>query len=468
MRWNYKNKCSKIIILTILVMILDNSVVYAKEKWPSGPEISTLSAIVMEVNTGTILYEKNIHEKHYPASITKILTTLLAIENCDLDEIVTFSKDAVYKNEGDTSHISRDVGEKMTMEDCLYGVMLASANECAYAVAEHVAEKQGGTYSDFINLMNERAQKLGCTDSNFHNCNGLPDDEHLTTVYDMALISREAYHNSIFRTITGTGKYTINPTNKHSDPTYLLNHHGMLYPYRSRQYLYEYCTGGKTGYTTVAGNTLVTFAEKNGITLVCVVMRTDSVNQYVDTKSLLDFCFNEFEVCDIQKMGNTIDISDDVYGILNTNDSFVTFDDSAYIILPKGTEFEKVNSKIEDNYDGQDIIAGVTYTYLDRVVGTIGIVPSKVEIKSNIFDSIDNEPQISEKESNKKIIIYPAYILIAASTLILVIFVIILLYRISDNYYFRRHSRELRRLDRERFREIKHKHRRNKRDSIFR
>ena len=150
----------------------------AEEYWPEGPAIASPSAIVMEVNTGTILYEKNSHEQHYPASITKILTTYLTLENCDLNEKVVFSEDAVYKNEGDTSHIWRDIGEEMTIEQCLYGVMLASANECAYEVAQYVGTKKGGDYSTFIDMMNEEAKSLGCTDTHFNNANGLPDEEH--------------------------------------------------------------------------------------------------------------------------------------------------------------------------------------------------------------------------------------------------------------------------------------------------
>jgi D-alanyl-D-alanine carboxypeptidase len=124
--------------------------VRADEYWPDGVKTQSKSAIVMEVNTGTVLYEKKSHEKHYPASITKIMTVLLAIENCDMDEVVTFSADAVFKNEGDTSHIARNLGEKLTMEQCLYAVMLESANECAYAVAEHVGQKLGGDYQTYI------------------------------------------------------------------------------------------------------------------------------------------------------------------------------------------------------------------------------------------------------------------------------------------------------------------------------
>ena len=149
----------------------------------------------MEEETGAILYEKNVDTSYYPASITKILTALLALENSDLDEVVTFSSDAVFGTELGSSSISRDLDEQMTMEQCLYGMMLESANECAYAIAEHVG---GGDVNVFIDMMNEKAQELGCKNTHFSNPNGLPDENHYTSAYDMALIARAAYANSKF------------------------------------------------------------------------------------------------------------------------------------------------------------------------------------------------------------------------------------------------------------------------------
>lgn len=157
-----------------------------------------------------------------------------------------FSADAVFKNEGDTSHIARNLGEKLTMEQCLYAVMLESANECAYAVAEHVGQKLGGDYRTFIDLMNKRAKELGCTDTHFNNCNGLPDEDHWVSAYDMALISAEAYKNETFRMIAGSPSYTLPKTNKCKAEYPCHNHHKMIYPFRGdSSHLYKYCTGGK-------------------------------------------------------------------------------------------------------------------------------------------------------------------------------------------------------------------------------
>ena len=183
-----KNRWKKGIALFLSIMaIFTGSMipVQASEYWPQAPETASPCVMVMEMNTGAVLYEKNADEVHYPASITKIMTTLIAIEKGKMDDVVTFSADAVYKNEGDTSHISRDLEEQMTLEQCLYGVMLESANECAYAVAEHIG---GGDVSKFVDMMNEKAKELGCTNTHFNNTNGLPDEQHYTSTRDMLLL----------------------------------------------------------------------------------------------------------------------------------------------------------------------------------------------------------------------------------------------------------------------------------------
>ena len=155
------------------------------ENWPAGPQVYAESAIVMEASTGTILYAKGIDEQHYPASITKIMTVLLALENCQMDEEVTFSHNAVYSIDYGSSSIARDEGEVLTVEECLYAIMLESANECANAIAEHIS----GSTEEFANLMNQRAAELGCTNTHFANPSGLPNEEHYTSAHDMAQVT---------------------------------------------------------------------------------------------------------------------------------------------------------------------------------------------------------------------------------------------------------------------------------------
>jgi len=438
--------------------------VNAEIYWPEGPSITTPSAIVMEVNSGAVLYEKNSNDINYPASITKIMTTMLALEYCELDEVVTFSADAVYKNEGNTSHIARDLDEEMTLEQCLYGVMLESANECAYAVAEHVGQKLGGDYQTFIDLMNTRAKELGCTNTQFTNSNGLPDEEHWTSARDMALISAEAYQNETFQIITGTKKYQIPPTNKHSDITYLRNHHKMLHGYNTSKYVYEYCTGGKTGYTDAAGATLVTYAEKDGLTLVCVVMKTDSTAEWVDSTTLLEYCFQHFQVVPLAD-NETSTIGDKNLGIMNNNKSFVEMNDSAYVVLPITASFSDLQRSLVRKGLPEGVIAQLQYTYGDRIVGCVDIVPSGAEVDGSFFDYAKDK---SENNKINTIKIKPLSILLVIVLIASIVGVVLAIKYLYDNYYLLLHNIKSRNARQRRFRPISKKKRRwKKKDRMF-
>lgn len=256
--------------------------------WPQGPKVYAKSAIVMDMDSGAILYAKNIDDALYPASITKIMTTMLAIENCSLDERVTFSDNAVNSLPWDCSRIGARVGEVFSMEDCLYAMMLSSANEVCIAVAEHIA----GSEEAFCDMMNEKAKELGCTNTHFVNCNGMPDEEHKTSAHDMALIATAAFKNPTFQKVTGSVRYVIPTTNKAGEQRYCSQHHKMLK--ESESYYYPYAVGGKTGFTKAALNTLVTYATKDDRHLVCVSMRTNGSQYYIDTASMLDYGFNNF------------------------------------------------------------------------------------------------------------------------------------------------------------------------------
>lgn len=181
----------------------------ALEGWPQGPSVFADSAIVMDINSGAILYGKRINERHYPASITKILTVLVALENGALTDPVTFSQDSVAFLENGDAHIGMRPGETITLDDALYAVLLASANEVSYAVAENLGNKIGGGYDAFIQEMNDRSAELGCTGSHWMNANGLHNDEHYTTAHDMALIGAEVFGWQEFRTVTSTLQHVI-------------------------------------------------------------------------------------------------------------------------------------------------------------------------------------------------------------------------------------------------------------------
>lgn len=368
-----------------------------KNYWPKlSDEIMAGAAILMDVDTGTILYKKNINEAFYPASITKILTTLVAIENSSMDEIVTFSEDAVYKTEG--SGISRDVGEKMTMEQCLYAVMLESANECAYAVAEHI----GGTMEKFVKMMNEKAKSLGCKNSHFNNPHGLTDENHYVTAKDMAIIAREAYANETFRLLCGTKKYTIPKTNKHDEETPMVNHHKMLYPKDTDAYLYDYCTGGKTGYTVAAGNTLVTYAQKDGMTLLTVLLNASSPIYWTETRILMDFGFENFNVCNVAEFDeSTESYLDDRYDKLNTNEPYAQIDPQSKIILPKTVNFNKASMEISYENLPENVLAQLNYTYGKRKIGTANVIKTNTVIDESGIVT-DNTDTVSDVDDGTK------------------------------------------------------------------
>ncbi|WP_444492153.1 D-alanyl-D-alanine carboxypeptidase family protein [[Ruminococcus] torques] len=217
------------------------------ENWPQGPHVYANSAIVMEMNSGAILYGKKINDKHYPASITKLLTALVALENADPDDEVYFSEDSVSFLEYGDASIGMRPGEILSMNDALYGMLLASANEVSYAIAESVGKKMGGGFETFIQKMNERCEELGCTGSHWTNANGLHDENHYTTAHDMALIGSAVYQFDKFREVTQTLNYTIPPTNLVNESRTFQQNHKMLWV--GAHYSYDYCTGGKTGYT---------------------------------------------------------------------------------------------------------------------------------------------------------------------------------------------------------------------------
>lgn len=257
--------------------------------WPAGPEITSETGVLLDADTGTVLYSKGGDEIRYPASITKIMTLLLAVENCPLREDVVFTETGTRDISWDSGNIGMQVGEVMSMKSCLYALVIRSANEVAAQIAEHV----GGTEQNFIDMMNQRAAEIGCTNTHFANASGLPDPNHYSTAHDMALIMREGLKNKKFRKIIGATDYTIKPTNMNSESRVLHTHHPMLAP--ESGYYYEGCIGGKTGYTSEAGNTLVTAAERNGTTYIAVTMKAgDLAIASTDSTALLNYGYQNF------------------------------------------------------------------------------------------------------------------------------------------------------------------------------
>ncbi len=257
-----------------------------KEGWPAPPEIASETGVVMDLSNGEILYNKDMDKQMYPASTTKIMTALLALENAPLDAQVTFTELGVRDVYAGSSNAGMQVGETITMEQCLYLLMLKSANEVATQIGEYV----GGSESGFADLMNQKAAQLGCTSTHFSNASGLHADDHYSSAHDLARISQAAFQYDEFRKIIATRNYELPATNMNPNVRPYQNHHVMIL--EGDPYYYPYCLGGKTGNTDEAKNTLVTFAEKDGLQLVAVVMKSDGLAEWTDTRALFDYVYS--------------------------------------------------------------------------------------------------------------------------------------------------------------------------------
>lgn len=267
----------------IVLICVCLSLVLAPLKVDAKPSVSARNAVLMEQETGRVLYEKQAHEKRNIASITKIMTAIIAIESGMMDETVETSKRAVY-TEG--SSIYLEEGEEMKLEDLVYGLMLRSGNDAAMAIAEHV----GGSMEGFVHLMNQKAEWIGMNQSHFENPHGLDADGHYSTAYDMALLTKYAMENDVYKKIAGTTTY------KSETRTYAWGNKNKLLTR-----LYDYSTGGKTGYTKTAGRTLVSTAEKDGMNLIMVTLNgPDDWNDHIHA---FNWGFKSFKMRDLRENG---------------------------------------------------------------------------------------------------------------------------------------------------------------------
>ncbi|MCD8249475.1 MAG: D-alanyl-D-alanine carboxypeptidase [Lachnospiraceae bacterium] len=411
------------------------------ENWPAGPQIYAESAIVMEASTGVILYAKSIDEQHYPASITKIMTVLLALENLELDEEVTFSHTAVYTVEAGSSSIARDEGEILTVEECLYAIMLESANECANAIAEQVS----GSIEAFTELMNERAAELGCTGTHFTNANGLPDEDHYTTAHDMALITQEAIKHEEFRKISGTARYTLRATNKKDEELIMSNHHYMISGNTSTKYLDDTVFAGKTGYTSTALNTLVTCATRNGMDLIVVTMKTlgtgeTGVPVYTDTANLLDYATENFQKVNISENETNFtigqsDLFDTGASIFGSASPIIEMDSEGYVVLPVTASLSDAEATLTFlESQEEDVIATLDYTYAGQAVGSTELYLTENTLQEFHFGSLDADSTEDEETTRRLIRIDLRLIGLIAAILLFLLVLALLIREIKKEY----------------------------------
>lgn len=342
----------KKIYLIIISLIIFQSIFttcYSQEL-PSGPEVTSQGCLLMDLDSGQVLFSKNIHERFYPASTTKILTALIVLEKCSLSETVTVGDDPPYID-GTKIYLYED--EQLTVEQLLYAMMLESANDCAEALAEHIS----GSVEAFAELMNQRARELGCTDSNFVNPHGLHDDNHYTSVWDLALIAKEAMKNPEFRKIVSTRSSQIPPTNRQPQLRYMNNLNKLLF---YGEHYYKGVDGIKTGYTSQAKNTLVASCMRDDLHLMGVFLNCSS-GVYTDAKNLFDYGFSNYsskKLLDLEQSVSTVFLkgsseSVDLYPAENLS-----------VAVPKGTE-PKISEKVTLTSDFSQLSAGDEVGYIE-------------------------------------------------------------------------------------------------------
>jgi D-alanyl-D-alanine carboxypeptidase (penicillin-binding protein 5/6) len=288
----------KLKIIFFIFIFLMQFIIFISPSYADSDNLKTYcpSCILIEANTGKILYEKNSNDVRFPASTTKIMTAILTVENCNLDDVATVSHNAVYSIPYDYTHASLKEGEELTIEQLLYALMIPSANDAAIVLAEHIS----GSVEEFAKLMNKRAEELGCKNTHFVNPNGIHSKDHTSTSYDLALMGKFAMQNSIIRKIVSTTQFTLPATNKYSKTDRIFNNSNDLLSTYSRYY-YEGTTGVKTGYTGEAGNCIIASAKKNDFEVILVVLGGESTNtglsqRYLDCKTLFDYAFNNYSL----------------------------------------------------------------------------------------------------------------------------------------------------------------------------
>ena len=392
-------------ICLALIVGLCPGTAYAAPEWPNNAAISAEGGILIDAATGVILYGKNQDTIFFPASITKILTALIVIENCDLDDVITFSHNAVYNVESGSTSAGLDVGDQLTVREALYIMVLKSANEVANALAEHTA----GSMEDFAEMMNNKAAELGCRNSHFVNPSGLNDPNHYTTAYDMALISQAAYENETFVVINSTLLYSAPITKRNPEGFTVSPGHRMMK--KNNALYYPGIIGGKTGYTMLAGNTLVTCAEREGLKLITVVLNGYKTH-YEDTKTMLDFGFNNFKSVNIAESDtryNTVTNDLTIAGLPAADLSIISMQKDKTITLPYNADFADASSSITYDLPADaptGAVARISYQYGDHEIGfsylmlnSSGAAETKPVIDVTTEAAADQSIQAAQEES---------------------------------------------------------------------
>lgn len=351
------------------------------------PEVVSESYVVMDAATGQVLIEKNMNRREYPASITKVLTVALALQNSALKEKVTVSQNAAWGIEPNSSNIALQPGEVLTVEDLAYATMLPSANDAANALAEHVS----GSTEAFAAMMNKKAAELGCTGTNFVNASGLPEDNHYTTAYDMALITKYAMTVPNYMSIFGMKDiYVIPPNAMQKNERRFGTEHMMLV---ESKYYYEGTLGGKLGWTEEAKHTMVTVVQRGAVKLICVTMKSpQKYDKFKDATMLFDYCFDSFVPISITKDRiKTFDLPNYKDGD-SSEDITITGKEDYPLLLHKSINVNDINISydIPEKYSYAEINPRVSFSVnSDSMYGNLGSYPMDYSVLAadNTLDS---------------------------------------------------------------------------------
>ncbi len=367
-------------------------------------EINADAAILIDATTGEILYEKNSNKREYPASITKIMTALLAFESDKMTETITFSHNAIFGIEPGSSHIALQEEEQITMEQAIYALLLRSANEAALGIAEQI----DGSVEKFAKHMTVRAKELGCKNTNFVNPNGLHNENHYTTAYDMALIAKEALKFQEFRNVIKTTYYEIPPTNKQEETRYLYGQHQMIKP--PSIYVYEGCEGGKTGFTDEAQNTLITYAKRADTELIAVVFQCKGAQHYEDTIKLFDYGFSQYKtvkLSSIDDASQTIPVVKEKDKTAKISSVLAKSIDDIYKTVPINFDISKITKVVNCPENlvvpiyKNDTVATITFYYEDKPIKTVELLSDHSVIleEDAIAVSSQNDKKINTKKN---------------------------------------------------------------------
>lgn len=373
--------------------------IYADLNSTNRLDLHSSSALLMDASSGAILYSKGGFEKVYPASTTKILTAILAIEKLNLTDEISATMNALYSVPSDSSSMYIKIGEKLTVEQLLYGMLLQSGNDAANVIAEAVS----GKISDFVVLMNAKAKEIGCINTNFVNAHGYHDDNHYSTAYDMALIFSYALKNEEFKKIISTSSYIIDETNKTNEKRYLYNTNKMLFnntKLKSNVY-YSYAKGGKTGYTEEAQGTYVGYAIKDGKTVISSCFKSPQniegkEGRFLDSISLYDYAFDNFNTSTVLNMDDfKIVLTDEennkkyTIGILQ-NVSSLTNSSSFYYTYTPTIDTDKIQYDKKNNFEENLVVGSVDINFISNdwgLVKTYDLVLKKVEPLKTFWDT---------------------------------------------------------------------------------